>query len=305
MRPSWRVGLLAWLRQPSTGRGVFLILISTLGGSVMIAIVKTLAEDLHPLEIGFFRSLFSLLILAPFLLGHGLQVFRTDHLALHIGRGLITTSAILLSFIAISLTPIATVASLNFTSPLFAVILAVVVLGEHWGRGRVLGLAFGFAGTLAIVRPGYTIFSIGPLVTLGSAFGFAVAMVLVKILGRTESSLVVTFYTLLFGLPLAAAGAYPFWTWPTPGDWAAIAVMSLIGAFHQWSFVQAFKDADVVAVAPLTFTSLIWATVLGHFLFAEPLDPWIWIGGSLIFAGATCVIIVEGRQNGGQGRPVA
>ena len=123
--------------------------------TIMISAIKQLSADLHAFEIAFFRCMIGFLVLLPVVWrAGGLVVLRTEHLGLHVFRGVLNAGGMLLFFWAISLAPLATVSAIGFASPLFAALLAIPILGERVGLRRWSGLIIGFAGTLIILRPG-------------------------------------------------------------------------------------------------------------------------------------------------------
>ena len=150
-------------------RGIVLMLISTVAFAAMHAAVRHLSGELHPFEIAFFRNAFGLLALAPWFLRYGLAPPRTRQLPLHGLRAGLNIIAMLAFFYALSITPLARVTSLGFTVPLFATLLAMVVLGEVVRLRRWAAMFCGFVGTLVILRPGLAEIDQGSLLALLSA----------------------------------------------------------------------------------------------------------------------------------------
>ena len=142
-------------RVPDTLKGMAYMLGSTLAMSSMDMAVKFVSSDMHPFEVAFFRNLFGFLVLTPLFLRYGKGPLRTRRLGLHALRGCIQAFSVLLAFLALSMTELAKVAALLFSAPLFASLLAIVVLGENVRLRRVTALVAGLAGTLIILRPGF------------------------------------------------------------------------------------------------------------------------------------------------------
>lgn len=276
---------------------MLLIVVSTLGFSGMHAIIKHTASDLHPFEIAFFRNFFGLVVLLPFLVRHGLVVFRTEKLPLHMLRSGIQVCAMLMFFTAVSISPLAKISAMSFTAPLFATIGAVIFLGERLRLRRVTALIVGFIGALIIIRPGLVTLDTGAILVLTSSAIWAGAMLVIKVLSRTDSSLTITAYMGLFMTPLSLIPAVFVWQWPTAEEYAWLLLMGAVGSIAHVAMAQAFKLADATAVLPLDFTRLIWASALGFFIFAEVPELFTWIGGLTIFASTTYIAYREAKLN--------
>lgn len=284
-----------WRALPAELRGQLLILASTVALTGMHAVVRHLSKDLHPFEVAFFRNLFGLFALAPFLMRGGFGALRTGVLHLHALRGALQVCAMLSFFFAVSVTPLAKVSALSFTAPLFAAVGAVLLLREPLRPSRVVALLAGFVGAMAIVRPGVAAIDFGALLVIGSSAVWAVCMLVIKVLARTESSVTITAYMGLFLTPLSGLAAIFVWRWPEPHHLLWFVGMGALGTMAHLAFNQAFKEADASAILPFDFTRLIWASLLGYLIYAETPELWTWIGGALIFASATWIAVREAK----------
>lgn len=281
---------------PPVLRGMALILFSTLGFSGMHAVIRQLGkEELHPFEIAFFRNLFGLIVLSPLFLRYGVGALRTRHLPLHALRGFLQIGAMLMFFTAVTITPLAKVSAMSFTAPLFATVGAVLFLGERIRARRIGALVIGFVGALVIIRPGAVELDLGAVLVLASSAIWACAMLIIKHLSRSDTSVVITAYMGIFLTPLSLIAAVPVWSWPQPHHYLMFALMGALGSLAHVSMAQAFKEADATAILPLDFTRLLWAAALGFVLFAEIPDLWTWVGGITIFASATYIAYREAR----------
>lgn len=274
---------------------MLLLLGATIGFASMHAVIRIASSEQHPFEIAFFRNLFGLVVLSPFLLRHGFGALRTRRLPLHAARGAVHVSAMLMFFTAVPITPLGTVAALSFTAPLFVTVGAVLVLGEVVRIRRIAALAAGFAGALVIVRPGVAALDPGSLLVLGSSAVWAGAMILIKLLSRTESSLTMTAYMAVFLTPLSSIAAAFVWRWPSPEELGWFALMGSLGTAAHLCLAQAFREADAAAVLPVDFLRLIWASVFGYLLFGEVPVLFVWIGGTIIFASTLYLAYREAR----------
>jgi drug/metabolite transporter (DMT)-like permease len=294
----------AWTeRLPPVLRGMALILLSTFGFSGMHAVIRVLSQDLHAFEIAFFRNLFGLIVLTPFLARHGVGALRTRQLPLHALRGCIQIGAMLMFFTAVTITPLAKVSAMSFTAPLFATVGAVIFLGEPLRGRRIAALLIGFAGALVILQPGVVAIDLGAALVLVSSALWAVAMLIIKRLSRSDSSITISAYMVIFLTPLSFGPALWVWQWPAPAHYLLFLAMGAMGSLAHVAMAQAFKEADASAILPLDFTRLLWAALLGLLLFGEVPELATWIGGITIFASTTYIAIREARAEAA--KPVA
>lgn len=291
------VGILRarYQRLPGQLRGMFLLLLATIAFSLMHALIRHVGASQHPFEMAFFRNLFGLIALTPFFMRHGLGVLHTKRLPLHAVRGAIHVSSMLMFFTAVTIAPLATVAALSYTAPLFVTLGALIFLGERLRPRRVTALVFGFIGAMVVLRPGVGQMEFGALLVLGSSAVWACALLLIKILSRTESSITLTAYMGLILTPLSAIPAALVWRWPTPEELGWLALMGTLGSTGHLSLAQAFRETEATAVLPLDFLRLIWASLLGYFLFAQKPDPLVWVGGAVIFASVVYLAYREAK----------
>jgi len=116
---------------------------------------------------------------------------------------------------------------------------------------------------------------------------------MVKVLGRTDSSVAIAFYSGLIGLPFAAVAAIPYWVGATADQWPALIGVGALGAAAQLALAQSLSEADATAVLPLDFTRLVFAGLLGYVFFAQVPDWMTLVGGLVIFAAATDLTLRE------------
>lgn len=276
-------------------RAMGFMLASTVAFACMHAAVKYLGEELHAFEIAFFRNLFGFLVLSPMLIRYGLEPLRTTRAGMLGLRAVINTVAMLAFFTALTMVPLSEVTSLGFSAPIFATVAAAVLLRERVGLRRAVAIAAGFLGTLLILRPGFTVLDAGHLLVLGSAVMWALAMLVIKQLGRTESSLTITLYMGLMMAPLSLVPALTVWQWPSGDQWLWLMLIGATGGLAQWTFAESLSGGEMAAIMPLDFTKLIWASCLGFLIFAEVPEPFTWIGGTVIFGSATYIAIREAQ----------
>ncbi len=292
-----------WARLSGTARGVLIMVASTLAFSAMHAAIVVTARDLHPFQIAFFRNIFGLLIFLPVVVRSGFGFMATRRPGLHMLRALLNVIAMLTFFTALSITPIAMVTALSFTAPLFMAVLSVLFLGERMRLVRAGALVSGFLGALIILQPGAAPLEFGPLLVIASALVWAVTMMVIKVLSRTETSLAITGYMVVWLSVFSFGPAVMVWRWPDAGLFALLVFIGVAGTIAQLLLAEAFRRADATAVMPFDFLKLIWAALLGYVLFEQIPVPQIWIGAALIFGGGLVLLFVERAPLGA--RPAA
>ena len=280
---------------PDTVLGMALMVVVTVIVAVQSALVRQVSGRIHPFEIVFFASVFACLLFAPLFLARGREALRARRLGLITVRAVLNAFDLLLIFTAFSLAPLATVIAIDFSAPLFATVLAVLVLGEAIRARRITALVVGFAGILVIVRPGLAAVGPGVVAAILAAVFFGIAIVVTKVLTRTETSAAIAFYTVLLAVPFALAASLPFWVTPTWSDLVQlIAIGAGVGSTH-WLNAEAYRLADLTAVLPIYFLSLVWVSILAAVYFDETPDVWTWIGAVLVFAAAYYIADRESR----------
>ena len=282
-----------WNRQTPVMRGIVLMCLSTVAFSIMHGLVRFVSEVLPPFQIAFFRNFFGLAFLLPLLMRSRFAVLRTKQIGLHALRGVINMAAMLMFFTALSISPIAKVTALGFTAPIFMAILAVIVLGERFRIYRWSAIFLGFLGMLIILRPGLVVIDTGALLVIGSAVLWAVAMLIIKIQSRTESSLTIVAYMGIFLGVFSIAPA--LWVWQ-PFELQTLGLMALIGLFGsiaQMAISESLKETDPTALMPFDFLKLIWTAMIGAWFFAEIPDMFTWIGATVIFSSGLFIAFRE------------
>jgi len=273
-----------WRAAPPVLRGILMMCIASVFFSVMHVLVRYVARDVPPLQIAFLRNIFGVIVFAPVLMSNGLSFLRTERIGLHAVRGVLNAVAMLMFFTALALTPVARVTALSFSAPLFMALLSVVFLGERFRIRRWVAITLGFTGTLIILRPGMIPVDTGSMLVVGAALIWAVTMIVIKLLSRTESSVTITAYMNIFLSLFSLGPALWVWVAPSPEMWLWLVVIGVIGTIAQLALTQALKETEPTAVLPFDFLKLVWATLLGMWVFGELPDIVTWIGAMVVFA---------------------
>ncbi|MDP6707538.1 MAG: DMT family transporter [Alphaproteobacteria bacterium] len=263
--------------------------LAAVGYAGMFAIVKFLSAEIDVYVLLFWRYFLALLVFLPWLLKSGPGVLKTGRMKLHLSRGVLMVVHSGTLMVAILFIPLGEATSLIFTAPLFAVLLAGLLLREHVGGRRWAALAMGFAGVLVILRPGLSAFQPAAILVLISAFTGASVAVIGRVLLRTDDPGLSVFYVNLFAVPVALAPALVWWQWPTLEQVPWLIGLGLLANAYIYGSSRALKIAETSLVMPFDFLRLPAAAFAGFLFFAEVLDPWAWLGAAIIFASSVYI----------------
>ena len=263
----------------------------------MAVMIRILADDLPPLEIGFFRSFIALLLMTPYAIRSGPGIWHSVNHKAFLARGITGATFVMFFFSGVALIEVADAQALTFTTPLFGMMLAMLFLGEKFRLNRMLALAVGFAGALIIIRPGIESVSLGAVLVLCSALSAAGSGTLLKYITRSDAPDKVVFFHGLYMTPITLVGALYDWQWPTLWQLMLLIVMAGFATLNQRCLSRAFAAADATAVFPFTFMRLPFGAAMGFVIFQEQPSPWVWLGGAVIF-GAAFYLAREGAKAG-------
>ena len=287
----------------SSGRVILLMVTSVAFFAAMDALVKDLGTRHPTMQVMFFRSLFAFVPIMLLILHSGsLKALRMHSATGHLLRSLVGVGAMFCFFYAYSRMPLADVVAISFAAPVFVVALSVPLLGERVGPRRWAAVLVGFVGVMIMLQPGPGLLkSIALVPLLGTVF-FALAMIVLRKLGRTETSASVAF-TFTLSCTLVSGFALPF-VWVTPGlvDLAALIAVGLLGGVGQILMTTAFKHGDVAVVAPFEYTAMIWATLLGFVFWDEIPGLNIWLGVAVVMASGLFILFREANLRLPRGR---
>ena len=184
--------------------------------------------------------------------------------------------------VGIGLLPLAQVFTIEFTVPLWVLIMASLFLGEAITKRKVLAVVLGLAGVVVILKPGMQMLNTGAIVMLIAALCFAVTFIVSKSLLTTEHPLTVVFYMTLIQLPLSALMAGADWTMPQPWMWPWVMVVALTGLSAHYCLAKSFQLADVSVVISVDFLRLPIIAIIGMLIYDEPLEVTVIFGGVLM-----------------------
>ena len=272
---------------PAALQGPLFMVAAALGFSTMNLLIREASGTLDPLQIAFFRNLFAVVALAPWVLRAGIRrSLLTLHPRLHLLRAFVGFAAMLCWFYSIALLPLAEATALNFTVPLFATVGAALVLGEVVRARRWTATIVGFLGVLIILQPGFNDIEAVMLLPVVAALFMACATLTVKRLSATDSPMTIV---LTFNLLLTVVSLPPalfVWRWPGAELWLALLALGALGSISQIWIAEAYRRADASAVMPFDYARLPFVALLAYLAFGEVPGLWTWIGGAVIAASA-------------------
>ena len=297
---------------PHNGRvlkGVLFKIISALLFALMSALVRQLS-DIAPLgQMVFFRSAFAIVPVAVLyaLRGELVALIRTARPLGQLGRGLLSLFGMSTNFAALTRLPLADATAIGFASPLVTVALAALILKENVRAYRWSAVAVGFIGVIVMLIPQFDLrhyagaaagtAAVGAVLALISAFCNAATVIQTRRLTQTESTPAIVFY---FSLICAIGGALtlPFaWHPPTQWELAALIALGLLGGLAHIFLTESYRNATASVVAPFDYTSMLWAFLLGYWIFGELPQPLVYLGSAIV-AGSGLFVIWRERQLG-------
>lgn len=209
----------------------------------------------------------------------------------------------LCAFYAFSNLPLTQVYAIVFAMPLLITVLSIPILGETVRLRRWIAVLVGLVGVLVVLRPGGEPLELGHAAALTAAFGGALASVIVRKIGREERAAVMLLYPMLANFIVMGA-ALPFVYRPMPlvdfGKLAGVAALAFVGML---CMIGAYRRAEAVIVAPMQYSQLLWAVILGLAFFDERPDGWTVVGALIIIASGVFILLRE-SQVGGSNRAV-
>ena len=261
---------------------------------------RAISLDLDTFEIMLYRSLIGLAVVLAVAgaTGHLREITRRN-LGLHFLRNLCHFTGQNLWFYALPIIPLAQVFALEFTSPLWAILLSALLLGERITAPRAVAGVLGFIGILIVARPTADTLSVGQIAAALAAIGFAGSAIFTRRLTRTETITCILFYLTLIQaiLGLITAGYDGYITLPSAANLPWLALIALAGLVAHSCMTAALKLAPASVVMPVDLLRLPLIAAIGMLLYAESLDPWVFLGAAVIFGANYLNIRAEMPRN--------
>lgn len=265
-------------------RGVAFMLFAVGMFAFMDAGLKALAANYPPLQVAALRGAASWPLVTVWALATvGAKGLVHVRWLLHLLRGVIAVLMMGCFAYALQTLPLSTAYALFFVAPLMITAMSVPILGERVGPRRWAAIVTGFIGVLVVLRPsGDGVLSLAGLAILGSAFGYAVSAISVRVLGRSDSTQAMVFWMVTFLALGAGSLALPHWVSIAPGHAYLIALVGVTGALGQVAVTEAFSRGEASVIAPFEYTALAWGLALDLTFWGVLPDGVTWIGAAII-----------------------
>lgn len=273
------------------GLAIGLYLLAMIVFVAMDGFSKTLAlQGMAPEQMTALRYLIVLLLLAA----PAARLWRERPLAttrpgLQILRGVLLTGAATIFVYALKYLPIETATAIGFISPLFVTVLSIVFLGEQVGVRRWAAVGVGFLGVMAILRPGAASFEIAMLLPICSSVCWAGSLIITRAMRGRERPFTILFWSTGVGFVAVAPMAAAEWQTPTTAQLGMLGLIALCHVAAQFLVIRAFMIGAASALAPFSYTTIVWATLVGYFVFGSLPDLPTVAGAALLAAAGLYV----------------
>jgi drug/metabolite transporter (DMT)-like permease len=294
---------------PALVRGIAVYLGAIFAGALMDVLIKLLSTGYPTGQILFFRSCVAVVPILVMVWANrgGWAALRPRRPVACVLRGLVQACAAGTFFLAFRYMPLADAYAIGFTAPLWIALLSAPLQGERVGRARWIAIAVGFLGVMVMLRPGSSdeaVFLLGPIMALVGAVLYALGAVLIRRIGRDETTSAMAFATNV-AMTGAAALLLPFapedptlagilgWRTPAPGDLALFVVTGLLGGAMTILFTEAFRTTPVSLIAPFEYTAMIWGVLFGLIVFGDRPTTSLFVGAGIVIASGLILLRAE------------
>jgi len=260
------------------------------GGLVSLSFMaigaRELAGQITTFQILFFRSVISLIVITLVIYKtKKATLFSTKRIKLHIVRNVFHFVGQYGWFLGLGLLPLAHVFALEFTVPMWTLLIAALFLKEGITIRKIVAVLFGVAGVYVILKPGIEIVDFASIIVLVAAIGYSISHVTTKSLSNTEDSLTVLFYMCLIQLPISFFLTINNWVFPNLVQWLWLVVIGFTALTAHYCITNAMKLADAGIVVTLDFLRLPLIGIVGVIFYNEAFEVAIILGASLMLFG--------------------
>ncbi len=267
---------------PGAVQAAFWMLIIGTLVTVTLVFVRQISDRIHVFEIVFFRSLFGLLFMAPWVMRRGMHRLHINRPGLIALRSTLAFFGSACLFTAATLMPLAEVTAITFTRPILATIAAIIFLSEIVRFRRWGAILMGMLGALIIVRPGFADLNIGIAFAFGSVVSLTWNTINLKLLTRDNGPDAIAIWHTIGMLPLGLIACFFVWTTPTLVEIGWLVAIGISEMLSQRSMSRGYAAADTTVVVAFSFLRLPVAALLGFALFGEAPEIWVWVGAAVI-----------------------
>lgn len=286
--------------------GILLKVLSAFAFTLMAATIKYVSVRYPVGQLIFFRSAFAILPLIVWMAFSDslINVVRTNNLKGHLLRSVIGSTGMIAGFMALSYLPLSDAVAIGYAAPLMVVVLAALLLKETVRAYRWSAVAIGFIGVIIMLTPHLGVAgpdvanegrATGAMLGLLAATCTAAATIQVRRLTMTERTGAIVFYFSLFATIIGLASIVFGWTMPDLWDFAILVTIGILGGVGQILLTQSYRYGDASLIAPFEYTTMIWAVLLGWFVFGQLPEAVVLIGAAIVIAAGIFVIWREHR----------
>lgn len=272
-------------------KGILYILYATAAFGLMNAFVK-LVGDYNVFQIVFFRALGTLLLCLYFIRKYKIYVWGNNKKWLMI-RAVTGVLSIVTFFYVIQRIPFGSTMALRYTSPIFAAFFAVIFLKEKIYPLQWLCFFIALTGVFLVKGFDLRIDSLSLILVLFSAVMTGIVYVIIRFLGKTEHHLVIIFYFMGLAVLVGFIFGLPHWQTPAGIDWLYFILIGILGFIGQWYMTRAFQVEEANIVAPFKYMEVIYALVMGYFIFGESYRILALLGIALVIVGMVGNVLVK------------
>lgn len=296
----------ALLRPPSSApqqsalRGIVYLMGTILMFGLLEATAKYVSASYPVTQVVWARLVFQALFFLPFVAVMGFPaIVRTKRPVLQLVRSGLMACSTVTMFTTLSFIPLADANAIVYLSPVLVTALSVPLLGERVGIYRWSAVIVAFLGVVVIMRPGLGIVHWGASLALITALAYAFYQIVTRTLRATDSPLTTMFYTPLVGVVVMSA-VVPFnWVTPDLEGWLLMALTGIFGGLGHFGLIKALQHAEASTLQPYNYLHILWAAVLGYFVFGDFPDLWTCIGAVLVLGSGLFIFhreAVRGRR---------
>ena len=269
--------------QSSQTKAIILNILSIVFFSIMVIFIRKASENLHILEVVFFRNLLAFIIMLPILKTTGLAAIKMNNTKLFFVRGFFGAIGMLAGFTCLTLIPLAQATAISFSKPIFITIGATIFLGEIIKARRIAAIFLGVIGMLIIVQPGVNSFSFGIVLAIIAALAHSLNALIVKKLTITETPQAIITWMVIILIPITFIPAITVWEWPNFETWLYLWGIAIVGTLAHFSWTKSCSMAEITSLQPIEFIKLPIMAFFGWMIFSEIPGTWTWLGGFIIF----------------------
>ena len=275
--------------------GIGFILLACLTMTISALLIRTIGKDLGSFEVVLIRCSFTLFYVLILNARLGPALFTSPRPLLLIIRSVILCIIVLGNFYAIVHLPLVQVTALQFTKPLFLVVLAALFLSEKIRLPRTLATLCGFIGIVIILQPGAEAHPV-QIIALTAAMSMALIAVITKKMTKDHSTNTLVFYGNLFIILVCIGPTIAYWQTPSLVQLAMIAGLGLSAYAGQVCMVQAYRYGEATVVTPFEYVRIIFIAIAGFLIFSEIPDNWTILGAIIICASTLFIALREARK---------